>query len=443
MSTLYYVYACINCQQELMPDRPYYTCPACGGLLLIKRDEEHLRQKLRHFGKPVEAFRSLTDSHHHYSGVWRWADFILPGFPKEMILTLGEGQTGLWRTPGWLAEEIGLDRLWIKNEGKAPSGSFKDRGMPVAISEALRLQRQYPELGIKFVACASTGDTSASAAMYCAYVRDRLRCIVLVPDGNITPAQGYQVADTGAIVLALKAKNGFDGCMAVVQPFTAAHPEIVLVNSKNPLRLTGQETISLEIFSDLGRAVPDWLAVPVGNGGNVAAQMSAWLLLKEIAVIDRLPGIIIAQARTANTVVRWIRAGFRRYEPGAPGKTMASAMNIQDPVSQPRIEHLRAQFDVRGFDVGEEDIAATRARFNRAGAGLCTQGGVTLNAVLQARAAGVIAPKQTVVALNTANDLKFVEAGVEHHQSGKQFSNRLIRVEASLEAVEKAVAGLL
>ena len=218
-----------------------------------------------------------------------------------------------------------------------------------------------------------------------------------------------------------------------------------MVNSKNDMRIVGQETISLEIYQDLGWQVPDWLVIPIGNAGNGTAQMSAWLLLKELDLIDRLPGIIFAQTQRANTIVRWIQNGFRSYQPGAPGPTMASAMNIQDPVSFPRIDHLRKGFEIHGFDVSEQDIARTRAQFNRAGAGLCPQGSVAVNAVLQARDRGIIKEKDLVVALSTAHDLKFVEAGVNHHQTAslQDFANQPLVVEATLEAVEQTVAALL
>jgi len=443
-----YYYRCINCDQVLWPDRPYYTCSKCGGLLLVERDLDFLRSQfstlanLRHH---IDTVRSMPRNGYPWgSGVWQWISLILPGFPQEHILSLHEGNTDMWEPPNRLKEQIRLNRLLVKMEGQAPSGSFKDRGMPIAISDALRLQAMYPDLGIRFIACASTGDTSASAAKYAAYVRHLLHCIIMVAEGQISPAQMYQAIDAGAIVLALRA-DGFDTCMKVIQQFCANHPEIVLVNSKNAMRIVGQETISLEIWQDLGWKVPDWLVIPVGNGGNLTAQMTAWLLLKQLGFIDRLPGIIVAQTNCSNTIVRWINSDFRVYEPGQPGPTVASAMNIQNPVSFPRIELLHPEFQIVGFDVAEGEIGITRARFNRAGAGLCTQGAVTLNATLQAREAGVIKENDLVVAISTANDLKFVEAGVNHHQaaSTQNFANRPLVVEATLKAVETTVAELL
>ena len=453
---LRFFYHCVDCGKIHTPNRPYYTCD-CGGLLLIERDLNflkksfpnltafcsHLKTLSTEIFKPNECKKANT-SYPFRSGVWQWINLILPSFPIEHALSLNEGNTDLWEPPEWLKSEIGFRNLFVKMEGQSPSESFKDRGMTLAISEGLRLQKLHPELGIRFVACASTGDTSASAAKYSAYVSDRLRCIIIIPVGKISPAQMYQAYDSGATVLALEA-DGFDSCMKIIQQFCAAHPEIILVNSKNAMRIVGQETISLEIWKDLNWNVPDWLIIPVGNGGNVTAQMTAWLLLKKLGFIDHLPGIIIAQTKVSNTIVRWIESGFIIYETKKPGLTAASAMNIQNPISFPRIKKLYQNFQLAGFDVAEEDIATTRARFNRAGAGLCTQGAVALDAALQARTAGVIKENDLVVAVSTASDLKFVEAGAKHHSNEsppKKFANRPIFIPATIQAVEESYQNL-
>jgi len=415
---------------------------------MVERDLDWLRSQfgqLTTWRQHCETLKRLPHSQYPFgSGVFCWLNLVLPGFPEKFAVTLKEGNTDLWRPPDWLKCNIGLNRLRIKLEGQAPSGSFKDRGMPIPISDAIRLQSLHPELGIKYVACASTGDTSASASYYSAYVRNLLRCIVMVAEGKIQPAQMFQAEDAGAIVLAVKA-DGFDTAMKIAQQFCTNHPEIVLVNSKNALRIVGQETISLEIFADLGYKVPQWLAIPVGNAGNITAQMSAWLLLKELKFIDHLPGIICAQSEAASTVSRWIKSGFENYQPGQPASTIASAMNIQDPVSFPRVRFLRPQFQMIGYDVSEEEIATTRAQFNQAGAGLCPQGAVTVAAVLKARADGMVKEDDQVVAISTANNLKFTESGMAHHQSApvERFANRPLVVDANLEAIEKALAEII
>lgn len=433
-----YWYHCIECGSNQDPDQPYYECPECRGLLLVKRDLDYLKKCFPTPKKFMTHFTKMRSGILPYpmgSGVWQWMDLILPDFPASQAISLHEGNTDLWELPDHAKAEFGLKHLFFKKEGDAPSGSFKDRGMPVAISEAMRLGKRY-------VICASTGDTSASAAMYSAYRRDRLTCIVLVPHNKVTPAQLYQVIDAGAKVLAIDSKGGFDDCMKVVAEFAKVHPEIVLVNSKNPMRIVGQESISLEIFADFHYKTPDWIVIPTGNGGNVTAQMNAWLLLSKIGIIsaDQLPGIIMAQPQKANTLVRWLESGKKVFEPGEPSVTQASAANIQRAVSLDRIEYLSSKFRLVAYDVAEQDIGETRARFNQLGAGLCTQGALAASAVLQARQDGTIKETDNVVAITTANDLKFVDAGIEYHQAGKgKYCNSIITLPPTVQAVEQAL----
>ncbi|MDP3762597.1 MAG: pyridoxal-phosphate dependent enzyme, partial [bacterium] len=233
---------CISCGERLEPDRFYYTCPKCSGLLLVERDEDYVRSELGEGRRAREYFDHLRfgearKTYPNDSGVWLFRDFILPDFPVKYAVSLKEGQTDLFEIPDWLKKEVGLKNLYIKMEGQAPSESFKDRGMPVAISDALRLQRDYPALGITGISCASTGDTSASAAVYSAYVSDKLRCLVLVPYQKIAGSQLFQAMAHGAEVKAINHPKGFDGCMRLIQEFTARHPELVLVNSKNDMRV--------------------------------------------------------------------------------------------------------------------------------------------------------------------------------------------------------------
>jgi len=295
--TLHFWHECIDCGHHFTPDKFLYTCPDCKGLLLVVRDEDAVKKIVGTGGHARDYIDNLRygaarKRYPNDSGVWLWRQFVLPGFPEDAILSLKEGQTDLFEVPEWLAKELGLQKLFIKMEGQSPSESFKDRGMPVAISDALRLQRDYPGLGILGVSCASTGDTSAAAAIYSAYRRDRLSCIVLVPHKKIADAQLFQAMAYGATVRAIDHPDGFDGCMKLIQEFAAQHPEYVLVNSKNDMRIVGQETIGLEIVQDLGWQPPDWISIPVGNAGNLTALLNGLLRAKDLQLIDRLPGII-------------------------------------------------------------------------------------------------------------------------------------------------------
>ncbi len=357
------------------------------------------------------------------SGVWLWRNFLLPGFPEDAIVSLKEGQTDLFEVPAWLGKEVGLSNLFIKMEGQAPSESFKDRGMPVAISDALRLQRTHPELGITGVSCASTGDTSAAAAIYSAYVRDQLNCLVLVPFEKIADAQLFQAMAHGADVRAINHPDGFDGCMKLIAEFTATHPELVLVNSKNDMRIVGQESIGLEIVQDLGWKAPDFISIPVGNGGNLTALLNGLLRAKEFGLIDKLPSIIAGQTAAADTLVRWQESDYKTYQPGTFTDTVASAMNINDPVSFPRIKKLHDQFDIHFYRSTEAEITDTWAQFMRGGANICPQGAVAVHAVTQARTASIVKESDTVVAISTASTLKFTDAGIVYHKSDARFAN--------------------
>ncbi len=429
---------------NLVPDRFYYTDPQNGSLLQIERDEEYITARYGHGKKLQNYFDSLRygplrRNYPNNSGVWMWRDFILPDFPEEAIISLNEGQTDPFEIPESFGQEIGLKKLFIKMEGQSPSESFKDRGMPVAISDALRLQLEYPELGIKGVSCASTGDTSAAAAIYAAYRRDKLSCVVLVPNQNISPAQLFQAMAHGARVIAIDHKDGFDACMRLVQEFSVNHPELVLVNSKNDMRLVGQETIGLEIIQDMDWQVPDWISIPVGNGGNLSALMIGLLRAKEHGLIDHLPKIIAAQSEKADTLVRWQESQYSDYAPGEFSQTVASAMNINNPVSFPRIQNLLAYFDVTFVRVTEVELKDTWARFMRNGANICPQTAVALNATMQMRERNEIKEDDTVVVVNTASGIKFAEAGVEYHISGQgNYSNPYIVAEGNLRAVEAA-----
>lgn len=435
---------CVACSHRFEPDRFLYTCPDCGGLLLVARDEEYVRHTVGTGPKARTYFDnlrygSIRKTYPNDSGVWLWRQMLLPDFPEDSIISLKEGQTDLFETPGWLRKQLGLDKLFIKMEGQAPSESFKDRGMPVAISDALRLQKQNPDLGIAGVSCASTGDTSAAAAIYAAYVRDRLSCVVLVPHDKISDSQLFQAMAHGARVRAVRHPDGFDACMKLIQEFSVAHPELVLVNSKNDMRIVGQESIGLEMMQDLGWKAPDWISIPVGNGGNLSALLNGLLRAHELGLIDRLPGIIAVQTAAADTLVRWQNSDFKTYEPHAYTETVASAMNINDPVSFPRIQKLYKNFDIHFYKSEEEEILDTWARFMAAGANICPQGAVAIHGVLQARAAGVIKKSDTVVAISTASAIKFSQAGTAYHASGAGRSNHYKVVGATLGELESSL----
>lgn len=436
---------CISCGKTVQPDKFYYTCPSCEGLLMVSRDDAFIKSTVGVGAQARNYFDALRfgydrKKYPNDSGVWLWKDFILPEFPVESIISLKEGQTDLFEVPEWLRKKIGLSNLFIKMEGQAPSESFKDRGMPVAISDALRLQREHPELGIRGISCASTGDTSASAAIYSAYVQNKLSCLVLLPYEKISDPQLFQAMAHNAKVLAIKHKDGFDGCMQLIQEFTARHPEYLLVNSKNDMRIVGQETIGLEILQDCDWHAPQWIVIPVGNGGNLTALLSSLLRAREFGLIDTLPGIIGAQTEAADTLVRWYKSGYTDYKPCTYRDTVATAMNINNPVSFPRIQKLYDQFNIHFYSVSEKTILDRWAQFTRAGANICPQSAVALDAAIQARDAGVIKEKDTVISISTASGIKFTESGIQYHKNSQsKYSNAYAIVDGTVEALEKSL----
>ena len=446
MSELHYWHQCIDCNTKHIPDKFYYTCPDCGGLLLVRRDEDYVKRsigtnKAARLYFDTLRYGSERKKYPNDSGVWLWRQFLLPGFPETEIVSLKEGQTDLFETPKWLKKELGLNNLYIKLEGQAPSESFKDRGMPVAISDALRLKHEHPELNITGVSCASTGDTSAAAAIYSAYVQDELSCLVLVPNDKISDSQLFQAMAHGAKVRSINSPDGFDGCMRIIQEFTQQHPEFILVNSKNDMRIVGQESIALEIIQDLSWQVPDWISIPIGNAGNLTALLNSLLRAKEFGLIDKLPGILGAQTTSADTLVRWSESGYKDYRPGKYQDTVASAMNINDPVSFPRVKSLIDKFDVHFYRSDESAILDTWAQFTQAGANICPQGAVALNAAIQARADNIIRNDDVVVSISTASMIKFTDAGIAYHKSKEsgKFANPYIVVNGSIADLEKTL----
>lgn len=439
---------CIRCGKEYPTDRFTYICTAegCGGLLMIERDEDAIQCSIGS-GRAAQNYldhirwSELSRRYPTGSGVFGWKDFILPGFPDEACMALNEGCTDLFEVPPWLQKELGLGKTYIKLEGQNPSGSFKDRGMSVAVSETLRLQLNYPDLKIEGICCASTGDTSAAAAAYAAYARDRLYCIILVPHNKISMAQLSQALQFGARVIAVDHEDGFDGCMRIIQQFSHSHESLVLVNSKNAFRIVGQETIGLEICQDLHWNVPDWLAIPVGNAGNLTALLSGLKRAHYHGLIDHLPGIIVGQGAVCDTLVRWDRNGriAEAYKPGKFQPSVASAANISDPVSFPRVDMLLKEFDAHFYSVPEDEIQNAQMSVTRGGVDICPQTGIALSALFQARDAGIVNEKHTVAVISTATGLKFAEASVQYHGGDRKmkFSNMYKVAQGSLDDVER------
>ncbi len=304
---------CIACQARYPVDQIRYGCD-CGNLLSVERPKEALSALTpAQFDARLGRREPLAQS-----GVWRFREGVL-NVPDAQIVTHPEGGTHLYQRPV-LTEWAGMDDLHFKHEGENPTGSFKDRGMTVAVTHAVRL-------GAPAVACASTGNTSSSLAAYAA--QSKQRGIVLIPAGKISLAKMSQALAYGA--RCLQVAGDFDVAMSLVRQVCDALG-IYLVNSVNPFRIEGQKTIAWELLQDLAWDPPDWIVLPAGNLGNTSAVGKALREAFEAGWIPRLPKIAAVQAATANPFFQSYRDGFAT-RPKVKAETIATAIRIGNPVS--------------------------------------------------------------------------------------------------------------
>ena len=294
---------------------------------------------------------------------------------------------------------------------------------------------------IPAVACASTGDTSAALAAYCAAAG--IPAIVLLPKNMISTSQLIQPIANGALTLALR--TDFDGCMALVQEI-CRRDHIYLANSMNSLRIEGQKTIAIELLQQFHWEVPDWVIIPGGNLGNVSALGKGFIEAKKMGLIDKLPRLAVAQAAQANPLYLSYLDGFRTFEPQTADDTLASAIKIGNPVSRERAIRTLQHFDGIVEEATEDELANACARADRNGLFTCPHTGVALAALEKLIAAGHIEPKSRVIVISTAHGLKFPDFKVKYHEDQlqefdvePQHRNLPIEVEAEYEAVHRAV----
>jgi threonine synthase len=333
---------------------------------------------------------------------------VAPDVPYESIVSMDEGRTPLLRAEAF-GRAIGLPALRIKQCGQSPTGSFKDLGMTVLVSVVAHAAQQ--GRSIRAVGCASTGDTSAALAAYGAAAG--LPVVVLLPRGKVSTAQLVQPIAHGARVLALD--TDFDGCMAIVDRL-AADGVVYLANSMNALRLEGQKTVAIEICQELGWEPPDWIVLPAGNLGNGYAAYLGFRMLRDLGLVDRLPRLALAQAENANPLYRAFAAGQREVTAIRAAPTVASAIQIGNPVSAPRA--LAALEAMNGVveQASEDEIADAAARADRTGLYACPHTAVALAAAEKLARNGVIAGDARVVVVSTASALKFTEFKVRYHE---------------------------
>lgn len=428
---------CMTCGAEYPPQEIRYTCD-CGGLLDVEHDLDSLREQVS---------RELFDNRlgelalPYASGVWRYRELILP-LDEGAIVSRPEGNTNLYRSPR-LSHWLGMDDLYLKHEGENPTGSFKDRGMTVGVTQARFL-------GCRAVACASTGNTSASLAAYAAM--GGLAAIVFVPQGQIAFGKLAQALAYGAKTL--QVGGDFDAAMKLVRR-VCDELGIYLLNSLNPFRLEGQKSIIFEAVQQLGLAlspskgweVPDWIVLPAGNLGNTGAFGKALYELKELGLIERMPRLAAVQAQGANPFYRSFLGGFQQRE-RVEARTIATAIRIGDPVSYPRAVRALRWTDGLVTEVTDQQIMDAKARVDAAGIGCEPASAAAVAGTKKLVEAGVIEREDKVLVILTGHLLKDPQATVDYHLEKLEgltptYANRPVAIEPTLEAVQKALEGSL
>ena len=405
-------YVCLSCGSRYPADDLLYTCPQCGGVFLLENtDFASLK------ATSGQAWRDLFDARAAarstaLRGIFRYYELMAPLMDEEDIVYLGEGITPIVEAAAPLRDRIGQSFAY-KNDGQNPSASFKDRGMACAFSYLKWLCRRNKWEEVLTV-CASTGDTSAAAALYASYVGAPLKSVVLLPHGKVTPQQLSQPLGSGATVLELP--GVFDDCMKVVE-LLAENYRVALLNSKNSWRILGQESYAYETAQWYNWDVDGLcLFVPIGNAGNVTAIMSGFLKMYELGIISRLPRIFGVQSEHADPVYRYYAApeGQRQWQPVTVKPSVAQAAMIGNPVSFPRVQRLAQQFmEVGGekafqvVQVSEQEIMDAMIIGNRHGHIACTQGGECLAGLRKVAAQGGMNSNEHAVLDATAHALKF------------------------------------
>ncbi|HEV2323687.1 MAG TPA: threonine synthase [Terracidiphilus sp.] len=421
---------CIGCGAQIKgaEAQPDFRCAACGELFEVEFPGWSQRKgpdrpnpgALKWLWRERRCSAEALDQ----SGVWRYRELlpILDNFGNAV--SLREGNTPLYRLTR-AAKSLGIDQLYAKHQGMNPTGSFKDTGMTAALSVAR-------ERGFEWVACASTGNTSASMAAYAA--RAGMRSLVLIPDGKIAWGKLSQAMDYGAVTCQLK--TDFDGCLRLLTQIVKEAP-IYLLNSVNPYRLEGQKTPAFEIAEAFDWNMPDHVIVPGGNLGNSSALGKGFREMRELGLTARMPRISVIQAEGANPLARSFAAGDGAALEPVEAHTRATAIRIGNPASWRKA--ARAIRDTGGWclDVTEAEIAIAKAEIGAEGLGCEPASAVTLAGLKKLRAKGAIAPGETVVLVLTGHTLKDADYTIDFHRGTLLTAEEKAGVEPQIEALRR------
>jgi threonine synthase len=410
---------CAACGRELPPTSPRSDCP-CGGLLdVVPAPREPGRVLVRRFDRR----RRDGDPAVQGSGVWRFRELLLPG--QGPLVTHPEGNTPLYRRDA-VAAWVGHDDLVLKHEGENPTGSFKDRGMTVAVTQAVRA-------GATAVACASTGNTSASMAAYAAQAG--LPALVLVPAGKVAAGKLAQALAYAARTLLVRAD--FDACLRLAREASEALG-MALLNSVNPWRIEGQKTIVWELLQQRAWEPPDWIFVPAGNLGNTSAFGKALREALGLGLIRRVPRLASVQAAGAAPFYRSFRGGFRR-RCRVRAETLATAIRIGDPASYDRA--VRAIRETGGLvtSVTDREILEAKAVVDAAGIGCEPASAAAVAGARRLVREGAIRRGESVVAVLTGHVLKDPGVVMDFHSRAGLYRNPPVTIEARVAAVERVL----
>jgi threonine synthase len=423
---------CATCGFSQSDPSPLTACPSCGGLLELLHPDpgargEALRRRFAArradaLARPVDQRLPSLDS-----GVWRFHELVLPGAASP--ISHPEGNTPLLARDA-IAAYAGLEQLWLKHEGHNPTGSFKDRGMTVALTQAVRV-------GARAVACASTGNTSASLAAYAAHAG--LPALVLVPAGQVALGKLAQALAYGARTLLVR--GSFDDCMRLVRE-ASDQLGVYLVNSVNPYRIEGQKTIIFEMLEQLGWRSPDWIVFPAGNLGNTAAFGKALREAHALGLIDRVPRLGAVQAAGAAPFARSYADAFA-HRHRVEAETIATAIRIGDPASYDRgVEAIRY---TRGVvtAVSDDAILDAKAVIDASGVGCEPASAASIAGVRRLLGEGVIGRDERVVAVLTGHVLKDPAVLLRYHREQEPAparANPPVEIEGTIEEVARVLA---
>lgn len=415
-----------SCRRRCSLEAREYRCEACGGLLDVEYEMPAPDRAALLASWQKRKSSSLIEDQ---SGVWRFRELLPFVAEGKAVVTLAEGNTPLVEAPH-AGKWAGGVQLTVKHQGANPTGSFKDLGMTACVSQAAIL-------GCGVVACASTGNTSASMSAYA--VRAGMKSLVFVPAGKVTPAKLAQALEFGATVIEL-AEN-FDQAFQLLQSLTR-ELNLYLVNSLNPFRLEGQKTIIFEILERRGWRVPDCIVVPGGNLGNVSAMGKGLCELRRWGFIDKLPRLVVTQAEGANPFYRMSAAGAAELTPIAEPHTEATAIRIGNPVNWKKAVRAIRATDGLCESLSDDEIFEAKAALARDGIGCEPASATTVAGIRKLRSGGKIEAGADVVAILTGNQLKDPESSLRR-RSTEDLARRRISVDADRGKLRAALERIL